>query len=273
MCVNNPLYSAYLTTPSKDRFSVIDLLRNGQPRTFRLNCEALRYLATAGVSGITRQQLSHWPQNRDWMRPPCTFCWRSICLSWGCRPRKWILDAAAVAAYHAQTQWPVARLLVCDGAPQFTWITEEAGLMLGSSKVGSTRSCSLTWRQHQTDPGGLPGRRSGTIYRELLAYRFCSQSAGEHGQRVGEEICTPSLATKTGYWALDERIGLTRAKKTSLLMMLVLTEIPLHNNSAELDARQRVRKRKISFGPRVADVSRAVGRLHVTWLGPPGSWE
>ena len=27
--VNNPLYSAYLTTPSKDRLSVIDVLRNG----------------------------------------------------------------------------------------------------------------------------------------------------------------------------------------------------------------------------------------------------
>ena len=42
------------------------------------------------------------------------------------------------------------------------------------------------------------------------------------------------FATKTGYWALDERIGLTRAKKTSLLMVLVHPEIPLHNNSAEL---------------------------------------
>ena len=59
------------------------------------------------------------------------------------------------------------------------------------------------------------------------------------------------FTTKTGYWALDERIGLTRAKKTSLLMVLV------HNNSAELDARERVRKRKISFGPRVAEGTRA----------------
>ena len=56
---------------------------------------------------------------------------------------------------------------------------------------------------------------------------------------------------------MDERIGLTRAKKTSLLMVLVHPEIPLHNNSAELDARQRVRKRKISFGPRVAEGTRA----------------
>ena len=71
------------------------------------------------------------------------------------------------------------------------------------------------------------------------------------------------FATKTGYWALDERIGLTRAKKTSLLMVLVHPEIPLHNNSAELDARQRVRKRKISFGPRVAEGNQGVGHLHV----------
>ena len=55
------------------------------------------------------------------------------------------------------------------------------------------------------------------------------------------------FATKTGYWALDERIGLTRAKKTSLLMVLVTRKIPLHNNSAELDARQRVRKREDQF--------------------------
>ena len=33
-----------------------------------------------------------------------------------------------MAAYHAQEDWPVVRSLVCDGAPQFTWITLELGL-------------------------------------------------------------------------------------------------------------------------------------------------
>jgi len=62
---------------------------------------------------------------------------------------------------------------------------------------------------------------------------------------------------KTGYWDLDERIALTRAKKTSLLMVLEHPEIPLHNNPAELGARQRVRKRVISFGPRTAEGAKA----------------
>jgi cellulose synthase/poly-beta-1,6-N-acetylglucosamine synthase-like glycosyltransferase len=33
-----------------------------------------------------------------------------------------------VAAYHAQTDWPVIRLLVGDDAPQWNWLTEELAL-------------------------------------------------------------------------------------------------------------------------------------------------
>ena len=62
---------------------------------------------------------------------------------------------------------------------------------------------------------------------------------------------------KTGYWALDERIALTRAKKASLLLVLSHPEIALHNNPAELGARQRVRKRAISFGPRTVEGAKA----------------
>jgi hypothetical protein len=66
---------------------------------------------------------------------------------------------------------------------------------------------------------------------------------------------------KTGYWALDERIALTRAKKGSLLLVLSHPEIPLHNNPAELGARQRVRKRAISFGPRTVEGTKAWDRF------------
>ena len=37
----NPLYTAYQTTESKDRLTILDVLRAGQPRRFRLNAEAL----------------------------------------------------------------------------------------------------------------------------------------------------------------------------------------------------------------------------------------
>jgi hypothetical protein len=65
------------------------------------------------------------------------------------------------------------------------------------------------------------------------------------------------FSTCTGYAALDARIAETRAKKASLLMVLKYPQIPLHNNPVELEARQRVRKRDVSFGPRTQDGVRA----------------
>jgi hypothetical protein len=40
-------------------------------------------------------------------------------------------------------------------------------------------------------------------------------------------------------------------------MVLKYPEIPLHNNPAELGARQRVRKRDVSFGPRTQEGGKA----------------
>ena len=57
----------------------------------------------------------------------------------------------------------------------------------------------------------------------------------------------------SGYHQLDERLALTRAKKEALLMVLSHPEILLHNNPAELGARQRVRKRDVSLQARTQE--------------------
>lgn len=50
---------------------------------------------------------------------------------------------------------------------------------------------------------------------------------------------------------------MTRSHKTALLQVLDHPELPLHNNPAELGARRRVRKRKVSYGPRSAAGARS----------------
>ena len=57
----------------------------------------------------------------------------------------------------------------------------------------------------------------------------------------------------TGYDELDKRSAKTLAQKERLLTVLDFPHLPLHNNPAALAARQRVRKRDISFGPRTSD--------------------
>ena len=46
---------------------------------------------------------------------------------------------------------------------------------------------------------------------------------------------------------MDERISKTKENKEHLLKVLVLPEVPLHNNAAELAARAKVRKRDVSL--------------------------
>ena len=53
--------------------------------------------------------------------------------------------------------------------------------------------------------------------------------------------------TQTGYQALDERITKTKKKKIHLLLALKYPDIPLHNNAAELTARNQVKKRDVSL--------------------------
>jgi len=92
------------------------------------------------------------------------------------------------------------------------------------------------------------------FYGQLLVYR--GHPTAEDSTRLTSEF-DELFSTVTGYDALDERIAKTRAKKASMLMVLEHPEIPLHNNSAELSARKRVRRRKISFGTRSEDGTKA----------------
>jgi hypothetical protein len=248
----NPLYTAYTTLPGKDRLSVLDVLRNGRPRTFLLNDEALGFLARVKVSALTRQRLLQLPCDQVLDEPTLRRLADEYLGGVGAQQRKWILDALAVAAYHAQAEGPVVQLLVCDDAPQFTWLTEELGL------------CWVHEGRHykKLDPY-LPQHRQAverfltdfwSFYDELLAYRQ-QPSEAERGPLAA--AFDTLFARETGYARLDERIALTRGKKAHLLLVLTHPEIPLHNNPAELGARQRVRKRDVSFGPRTVEGARA----------------
>ena len=125
----NPLYTAYRTTAAKDRLSVLDVLRNGRPRTFRLNADALVQLQAVGIAQITRQRLLlalPWEQDLDEATIHALLA--SQLPQLGKEARKWIVDATAVAAYHAQLEFPIVRLLLCDDAPQFQCLTDDLAL-------------------------------------------------------------------------------------------------------------------------------------------------
>jgi regulator of replication initiation timing len=250
--VCNPLYTAFFTTASKDRLSILDVLRNLQARSFRINTEAIDLLHVFGLSQRIVAAVQNLPQDCDWDEAEFNHLLDERLPHVGPQQRTRLFEAAAVAAYHAQMEFPVVRLLVCDDAPQFNWVTEQLALCWVHEgrhykklepSIAQFRTALHDFSQH-----------FWTYYDQLLAYRL--QPNPTEKERLTAEF-DKLFATVTGYQALDERIAKTKLKKASLLMVLDHPEIPLHNNPAELAARQRVRKRDVSFGPRTPEGANA----------------
>jgi hypothetical protein len=242
----NTLYTAYQTRPTKDRRTIVEVLRGGRPAAYRYDREAERHLAFLGLSAAAQARLrAVLPREQELDEATLTQVLDGPLSRLGPRQRKQVREALAVAAYLADPDWPVIRTLVCDDAPQFRAITEELAL------------CWIHEGRHykQLTPF-LPQPRAAladilnqfwTYYRELLAYR--DHPTPEERTRLDARF-DELFGTMTGYQALDRRLALTRDKKPELLLVLEHPELPLHNNPAELGARQRVRKRDVSFGPR-----------------------
>ncbi len=250
--LTNPLYAAYDTQPKKDRLAAIDVLMGGQDRRYLLNDEAVQYLVGMRLSAsrLTAVQTLPWHALMDEATLAEHLAKRVPAL--GPNQQRWVREALAVAAYHAQTGYPVIRVLVCDDAPQFSLVTDELALCWVHEGRHYAKLAPVLAAHCQA----LADVRTKfwAYYRQLAAYR----KAPSEPERLRLAAQFDTLFTSTtGYGALDRRIALTRAKRAQLLMVLTHPEVELHNNPAELAARRRVRKRDVSFGPRTADGAKA----------------
>ena len=244
----NPFYTFYCTLPAKDRLSFIKVLLGGKEPRFRLNERALSLLEEVGVAKRWRTKLGKFSQDQDWSEGELDELLDKQLPKLGPTPRKHIKDMLAIVAYQSQPTFPVVELLVCDDAPQCQLLTAELAL------------CWLhEWRHYKKLMPRIAyhhkrlkefGDAFWKLYRQLLAYRQTpSQKEAEYLRSQFERL----FGQATGYEQLDERMAMTLAKKERLLMVLRHPEIPLHNNPAELGARQRVRKRDVSLQARTKE--------------------
>ena len=241
----NPLYTVYVTTEKKDRLSALKALLNGRDLTFRLNAEAYTWLEPVGLSQPILVALHQLPQDQVFSQLEFNQLLNVRLPALGSQHHRRILEAAAVAAYHAQQDFPVIELLLCDDADQFKRLTKELALCWVHDgrhykKLNPVVPLHREWLENFRG-------QYWNYYDDLLNYKQAPTS--EATTQLSQQF-DQLFSTVTGYAALDDRIAKTRAKKDTLLMVLQHPELPLHNNPAELAARRRVRKRDVSFGPR-----------------------
>ena len=245
--VCNPVYSSYHTRPGKDRLTVLEVLRQGRKRIFRLNEEACGYLEHVPLSKAAQRILPKWRSEKVWDEAAFVKRLDAALPNLNIQQRTAILGAAAVAAYHAERGVPIVDTLVCDDAAEFNWLTRATMLCwVHDGRLYKKLEPIIALHRGQLEDF----RKSyWEYYDQLLAYREKPTAI----KRTQLEAQFDELfATQTGYYDLDQRIAKTCAKKDSLLRVLQHPELPLHNNASELAIRQRVRKRDVSFGPRTS---------------------
>jgi Transposase IS66 family len=245
----NPLYTAYCTLPAKDRLSLLRVLQGGADPAFQVNDLALELLPQLGVTQkwcrTLPTLLSH---DQTYTESQLDDVLDRHLPKQGANLRKSVKEALAIATYRTQRAYPVVELLLCDDAPQFNCLTVQLAL------------CWIHEYRHYKKlmPRFLAhchilerfSEDFWKLYRKLLVYRDHPSAAEAYALRVAFDHL---FGQTSGYEQLDERLALTLAKKEALLMVLSHPEILLHNNPAELGARQRVRKRDVSLQARTRE--------------------
>ncbi len=246
--VGNPLYTAYFTRPGKDRLTLISLLQDVTEPPFLLNEHTSDWLEQFDTPRWAQQIVATWPQGCLLTLADLTDRIETQLARLSEQQQARILEAAALTAYHQQTDMPIVPNLLTDDAPQFRFITCDHSLCwVHEGRHYKKLTPFVTYHQQLLADFR---REFWAYYHRLNAYR--ADPTPERAAHLDQEF-DQLFSQVTGYDELDKRMAKTKAKKDRLLKVFAYPEMPLHNNPAELAARRRVRKRDISFGPRTSD--------------------
>jgi hypothetical protein len=240
----NPFYTAYFTIPHKNRLSILDILQGGKPRTYFFNDEAFSLLESFGLSRKMISKLQNAAFNKELDEKQMQQLLGEIFPdpNKGKNNRTRIMEAGAIAAYHNQTEFPVVKALLSDGAPQYKKLIEEQALCWIHDGRDYTKLVPVV-PFHKKELQDFRSRY-WTYYGKLL--QFKQDPSQENADKLSAEF-DKLVSTETNYEALNELINKTKEIKSELLLTLKYPEIPLHNNAAELGAREQVRKRDVSL--------------------------
>jgi len=240
----NPFYTAYFTIPSKDRLSILDLLQGGKPRIYLFNEEAFTLMESFRLPGKIISKIRNAVHDTILDEKQMQQLMGEIFFhpNKGKIHRTRIMEAAAIAAYHNQTEFPVVQVLLSDDAPQFKQLTGEQALCwVHDGRNYKKLEPIVPLYKKELENFRC---RYWDYYRELLLFKECPNQ--EKAEKLSDDFDV-LFSTKTNYQALNDRIEKTKEKKFELLLVLKYPELPLHNNDAELGARAQVRKRDVSL--------------------------
>jgi hypothetical protein len=236
------LFTAYFTTPKKDRLTVLGVLTNFSPVQYLYNQQAQTLLDTFKMAGKCRVAIDGQLLVDSVMNEADFLVHLANLDSLGVRQASHLTEACAIAYYQQQTDFPIITTLLSDDAPQFKLLT----LYLALCWIHDGRHYKKLKPCVPSHQEALANFRSRywAYYTGLLKYQ--REPSPEKKQELENQF-DELFITITGYEDLNDRIAKTLAKKAELLRVLEQPQLPLHNNASELGARVQARVRDVSF--------------------------
>jgi hypothetical protein len=239
----NDFFTAYDTGFSKNRLSALSALAGGKQLRFIINDTSILYLkeklsAKSSVIDVLKKMKSDRVYNTDAFDQEII---NNPQLSkFGEYTIRYIKEGCAIAAYKAELLGPYTPKLVCDDAPQFKcltqylqlcWVHEERHYKKLTPYIEDHREILNEFMDSFWN-----------YYDKLKAYK--KKPSLKMKKKLYQEFDT-LFSHDTPYAPLKKIMKDTQMKKDALLLVLEFPEVPLHNNSCELDVREKVIQRKI----------------------------
>jgi len=241
IAVCNQFFTDYYTSSSKNREAALRALA-GTELKFTINDVSLKYIDGKISNKVIVDKLRQLQSDRLYDLED--FSNEILNASW-CHGKitnwiKHIKEGCAIGAFRENFLGVRSKILICDDAPQFKGILEFLGLCL----IHEERHYKKLTPNHPDFIKAVADFRKifWDFYEELKQYK---KDPNEKRKKELSEKFDLIFAGDTCYFALNQLMEKTRAKKDELLLVLEYPSIPLHNNTSELAMREKVIQRKI----------------------------
>jgi Transposase IS66 family len=234
--IGNEFFAYFASTDSKSRLNFLEVLR-GEASDYVLNEVAVAYWQKYALSAALIASLAAGPtQFAD------TAAWQI---------RLQTLGVTGTRLVRITTEGALLGSLIAHGvSPELMVLSDGAGQF--SILVHAERPLHRLIPHNEEHRLAIEAVRQQIweLYQDLKAYRQQPQPAQVPGLTARFEALTTQ---KTGYPSINGPLSAMRERQADLLRVLERPEVPLHNNGAESDIRDYVKKRKISGSTRSDD--------------------
>ena len=239
--VSNRFYTAYSTGPEKNRWSAAGAITGGDQR-FVINNPAVTFIAQKLKKPQLTNYFSKMKSERVYTRDEVEKLLEDTPLELDKRQKDFVRTGFALGALRSRQLGPPINFIVSDDAPNFVDLVRNHQLCW-VHEIRKYKLCEVFKRIESETLEKLV-----TEWRAFygLLLEFKEKRTRELRVKVREEfrrICSIRTLVKP----LDDQLKRTWENREGLLLCLKYPQLPLHNNQAERDIRERVIKRKISL--------------------------